>query len=90
MTAVKRWALFLSTLENQRSDSSLGALCGEDLCKASGETTVCCHRFPAGMTMAQRGGIRDGAGGAGDCNRPHSLRLRATGSHLSAEKAITN
>ena len=86
MTSVKRRALFLSRLENQCSDSSLGTLCEKDLCKAWGETAVHHHYFLAGMPMAQRGGIRDGVGGAGDCNRPHSLRLRATGSHPSAER----
>lgn len=86
MTAVKRWALFLNMLENQYSDSSPGALCREDLCKALAGTAMRCHRFPAGMPTAQRGSIWDGAGDAGDRKRPHSLWLRATSSRPSAER----
>lgn len=89
MIALKRRALFLSTREHQSGDSSLGALCEEGLYKAPGETAVHCHRFPAAMPMAQRGGIWAGAGDAWDCDSPRRLWLGASSSRCQ-EKAVTS
>lgn len=77
MTAVKRWALFLAGCSVQ----------GASL-QTAGGATVHRHCIPAGMPTAQRDGIWDGVGGKGDCNKPHSLRLRATAP--IQKKAITN